>query len=154
MRTCDTCAKKVNKLECAVFTEMFGRNRDCFGWTDDPDWRETIRMAVDEYAQYACEDEENPRRRLTKKQKKLLAEIVGIISISRKEYLALSETLCLSCTKSQPHTCSFWKEEDAERGLEAMGASAVKTALKYKSKTNKEVVYKVIGCPHFERKVS
>lgn len=48
-RRCDTCEKKVNEHRCAVLTVMLGRVRDCFAWSDDPDWEVKVRTAVELY---------------------------------------------------------------------------------------------------------
>lgn len=71
--------------------------------------------------------------------------------ISRRQFLALPETLCLSCARSWPHLCAYWRLRDPERGLEVMGATAVKTVARNVSRTNEETLYKVTECPHFEK---
>lgn len=73
--------------------------------------------------------------------------------VSKKEYYAYPETLCLSCARSWSNLCWYWRLKDPERGLELMGAEAVKVVLKYDCKDwrNQEVLYKVIRCPHFTK---
>lgn len=73
--------------------------------------------------------------------------------ISRRQFLALPETICLSCARSWPNSCLYWKLKDAEKGLEKMGATAVKAVMKGNSRgrVHDQVVYKVVGCPYFEK---
>jgi len=72
--------------------------------------------------------------------------------VSKKEYYTYPETLCLSCARSWPDKCLYWRLKDPERGLELMGASAVKTKARNANRTNGETLYKVVECPHFERR--
>jgi hypothetical protein len=49
-RRCDTCAKLRKNNHCAVLTTRIGKDRDCFSWTDDPNWE---RKVAEEVARYA-----------------------------------------------------------------------------------------------------
>ncbi|MGB9903067.1 MAG: hypothetical protein ACPLQO_00175 [Desulfotomaculales bacterium] len=71
--------------------------------------------------------------------------------IPRRQFNMVPETLCLSCARSWPHLCAYWRLKNPERGLELMGASAVKTLARNMSRTNEETLYKVTECPHYER---
>ncbi len=48
-RTCRTCAKKDARNRCRVLRENIGADRECWAWTDDPQWREKVRRAVRNY---------------------------------------------------------------------------------------------------------
>ncbi len=54
MRRCDTCRKleKIGKTKrCRVLTELVGLDRDCFAWTDNPDWEAEVEEATRRYAE-------------------------------------------------------------------------------------------------------
>ena len=45
---CETC-KKLKGKKCVVLTEKIGEKQDCWAWTDDPEWQEKARKAVEDY---------------------------------------------------------------------------------------------------------
>lgn len=57
IKICETCCKAVKKqgrvIACRVlkthkyFPDKYGY---CFAWTDDPDWENKVKAAVEEYA--------------------------------------------------------------------------------------------------------
>lgn len=69
--------------------------------------------------------------------------------VSRRQFLTLPETLCLSCARSWPAKCWYWRLKDPESGLELMDASAVKTEVRKADRTDRETLYKVVECPYF-----
>lgn len=74
-------------------------------------------------------------------------------TVTRSEYLRTPETICLSCARSWPQYCAYWRLKDAEKGLEKMGATAVKAVMGRNTGRawNKIEVYKVVECPHFKK---
>lgn len=50
-RTCATC-HKVNDLtsNCEVLKQNIGKSQDCWAWSDDPLWEETVKKAVKKYS--------------------------------------------------------------------------------------------------------
>ena len=50
MKTCNTCKKKMSMNQCKVLTDMIGEKRDCWAWTDDPDWENKVRQATKNYS--------------------------------------------------------------------------------------------------------
>ncbi len=71
--------------------------------------------------------------------------------VSRSKFQTLPETLCLSCARSWPSRCWFWRLKDTERGLELMGASAVKAEARNADRTNWEALYKVVEHPYLRK---
>lgn len=58
MRTCKTCTKKfLSGRNCKVLTEMIGKKKECWAWSDDPDWEKKVKKAVQEYALGRNEEE-------------------------------------------------------------------------------------------------
>jgi hypothetical protein len=56
-RRCETCAKRRkwggphgSRPGCKVLTEPIGMVQDCWAWTDDPYWEDSVRIAVEKYA--------------------------------------------------------------------------------------------------------
>ena len=50
MKNCSTCERrfkvKTTKNECQAFSEI---PKNCWAWTDDPNWLDKVNEAVDEY---------------------------------------------------------------------------------------------------------
>jgi len=72
-----------------------------------------------------------------------------IKSVPEKEYLEYPQTLCLSCTHLWSPYCINWRLKDCEKAIDAMGASAVKTAVK--EDKGEIYKYKIISCPHYKK---
>lgn len=73
-----------------------------------------------------------------------------ITLITRKKFRYVPETICLSCSRSWPQHCEFWRLQDSEAGIKAMGATAVKCKVVGAFGGYSEV-YKVVECPHFSK---
>lgn len=48
-KTCDLCEKVTSDTECAVLEEMLGKDKDCFAWSDDPEWEKKANDAREIY---------------------------------------------------------------------------------------------------------
>ena len=50
LRRCQTCRKKDGSgTICKALIKMIGKKRDCWAWTDDPDWEKKVQAAYNEY---------------------------------------------------------------------------------------------------------
>lgn len=49
IKGCATCKKIGQNGKCLVLTRKIGLKRDCWAWSDAPDWREKIRKAAIDY---------------------------------------------------------------------------------------------------------
>ena len=49
-RRCQTCRKKDDcGTICKALTKMIGKKRECWDWTDDPDWEKKVQAEYNEY---------------------------------------------------------------------------------------------------------
>lgn len=51
-RRCETCTKLRKNNQCAVLNTRIGKDRDCFAWSNDPDWEKKVAAQVAYYAGY------------------------------------------------------------------------------------------------------
>jgi len=84
---------------------------------------------------------------------------ITISQVSKKEFLATKETLCLTCGKfyDGPRLlCAYFAIKDSEKGIRAVGADALKTEIMYSRKKSGEkypvFTYKILACPHYKFK--
>lgn len=49
VKSCEFCKKRQGR-RCQVLTEMIGWDRECWAWSDDPQWEAKVKAAVKEYA--------------------------------------------------------------------------------------------------------
>ena len=55
MSQCKTCEKRGSYVEgCKVLTERIGEHKDCFAYSDDPEWETKAKRALRAYKHY-CE---------------------------------------------------------------------------------------------------
>ena len=49
-KMCRVCAKrKPGRKECLVLKKAIGMYQDCWAWTDDPDWKNKVNIAIHKY---------------------------------------------------------------------------------------------------------
>ena len=49
-KRCQTCAKNsINDNYCQVLKERIGMTKDCWAWSDDPEWEAKVERAVNRY---------------------------------------------------------------------------------------------------------
>lgn len=46
---CETCQKRDARGHCRVLTELVGREKHCWAWSNDPNWEEKVKTAVKNY---------------------------------------------------------------------------------------------------------
>ena len=46
-KSCETCQRFTKRIrQCKVMNELI---KDCWAWTDDPDWAKKVKEAVEKY---------------------------------------------------------------------------------------------------------
>jgi hypothetical protein len=50
MGRCNNCKRLRADGQCAVLTELIGKEKDCAFWTNDPNWAEKAEAAINDYA--------------------------------------------------------------------------------------------------------